>query len=305
MASFALQTSNVAVGNDSTSVHCFRTLADGIMRIGLDDDSFANHVYFDGIVSVTDQLIADSVTSNTFTTNVFTSNVFASNVFTANAFTANAITTVTISANAVTSNVITANVISGTGLTVQTADVTDLLTVNNFTVTNAFTTTTNAVSNVFTANVATISGNLTANNATISNVLTANVVTLSGALNIAGVTETITEFQGATGVVVHDFTTGALWRHSIIYNNFTINLTNVPTTVSKVTSVNLILVQGGTAYYANACQIAGVSQTINWLGAALPTATASGTDIQNLTLVRSAAGAWSVMSSLSGFKTAA
>ena len=59
-------------------------------------------------------------------------------------------------------------------------------------------------------------------------------VSISGQTNLEEVVETLNTKTAATGTVVHDFSTGAIWYHSSISANFTVNLTNVPTTNGKV-----------------------------------------------------------------------
>ena len=72
--------------------------------------------------------------------------------------------------------------------------------------------------------------------------------------------------SGATGVVTHDCTTNRVFVHSTVSANFTANLTNLNLTSGNSTVVTLLINQGATAYIANALQIGGVSQTINWQG---------------------------------------
>ena len=53
--------------------------------------------------------------------------------------------------------------------------------------------------------------------------------------------------------------------------NFTVNLTNVPTTTEKAYSIALILNQGATGYLPNAFSIdSGAPITINWSNGAVP-----------------------------------
>jgi hypothetical protein len=72
--------------------------------------------------------------------------------------------------------------------------------------------------------------------------------------------------SGATGVVTHDCTTNRVFIHSTVSANFTANLTNLNLSSGSSTVVTLLINQGATAYIANALQIGGVSQTINWQG---------------------------------------
>ena len=106
----------------------------------------------------------------------------------------------------------------------------------------------------------------------------------------------------ATGTVVHDFATGAIWSHESIAANFTANFTNVPTTSLRTIVVTLLLVQGATPYIPNAVQINGVGETINWQGGTAPTGTANKKEIVSFTFIRSdGAGTWTVLGSLTSY----
>jgi hypothetical protein len=115
-------------------------------------------------------------------------------------------------------------------------------------------------------------------------------------------TEVYNAKTSATGTVVHDFSTGAIWSHASMASNFTANFTNVPTTVNRTIVLTLILLQGATPYIPNAVQIAGVVQTLNWLGGSEPTGGANKKEIVSFTMIRSAAGpAWTVLGSLTSY----
>ena len=125
-------------------------------------------------------------------------------------------------------------------------------------------------------------------------------LTVSGPTNLEEVIETLNTKTSATGTVVHDFTTGAIWYHSSISANFTVNLTNVPTTNDKVVTITLILSQGVTGYYPNALQIDGVSQTIKWTNNSLPTPSVSRIDVASFSLIRTGS-AWVVLGQFSNY----
>ena len=123
---------------------------------------------------------------------------------------------------------------------------------------------------------------------------------LNGLTTFYQTTEVINTKTGATGTVVHDFSTGSLFLHTSLTANFTANFTNVPTTDNRSITVALILDQGATARIPNAVQIDGAAQTIQWSGGTPPSGTNNYTDIVNFTLLRSA-GAWTVLGSLSTY----
>lgn len=112
--------------------------------------------------------------------------------------------------------------------------------------------------------------------------------------------ETIGIKTGATGTVEHSITTANVWAHSSIAANFTVNVTNLPTTNNKVTNLVLILTQGGTPYLPTALQIGGAAQTIKWQDAGAPSGTASQVDIVSFSLIRTF-DAWTVIGSLSTY----
>lgn len=80
--------------------------------------------------------------------------------------------------------------------------------------------------------------------------------------------------------------------------NFTLNLTNAPTTNGRAITATVLVTQGATGRIPNALQIAGVGQTIRWQGGAAPTATNTTNDIDifSFTLVRRS-NAWTVFGS--------
>lgn len=148
--------------------------------------------------------------------------------------------------------------------------------------------------------------NLTGNLTTAAQPNITSVGTLSGLTNTGWstfypTTDVIaTPKTGATGTVTHDLSTGTVFYHSSIAANFTANFTNVPTTDNRTIVVTLILAQGATPYYVNACQIDGASQTIKWPSATEPTATANRTEFQSFTLIR-VGSSWVVTGQLASY----
>lgn len=115
------------------------------------------------------------------------------------------------------------------------------------------------------------------------------------------VSEVSAQKTSATGTVVHDYTESNIWYHSSISANFTVNLTNVPTTNGYSTTVSLILAQGGTARYASGFQIDGVAQTVRFpgfIGSFTPTA--NRVEVQTFVLTR-ISSAWIVRTYFSVF----
>jgi len=125
---------------------------------------------------------------------------------------------------------------------------------------------------------------------------------LAGNLEVDGlstfqqITEQIQTLTGATGVVTHNFSLGSLFYHTSIAANFTVNLTNVPTTNNRSIVVSLVLDQGATARVPSALQIDGVAQTINWAGGSVPAGTANKKDLISFVILRVSNG-WIVFGS--------
>lgn len=130
--------------------------------------------------------------------------------------------------------------------------------------------------------------------------VTGSVSNFGGMTKFEEITELLNTKTGATGTVTHDLSTGAVFYHSSISANFTINITNVPTTNNRTIVVTLILNQGATGYYPNALQIDGSAQTIRWIGNETPTPSTSKIDVVTFSLIR-VSSTWYVLGQLAAF----
>lgn len=119
-------------------------------------------------------------------------------------------------------------------------------------------------------------------------------------IGLKGTTEVLDTKTSATGTVVHDFATSAIWYHSSITSDFTANFTNVPITNDRAITVALVLVQGSTPYISSAVQINGTASTIFWQGGSVPNGVSNGTDIISFTLIR-VSNTWRVIGSLTSY----
>jgi cytoskeletal protein CcmA (bactofilin family) len=158
----------------------------------------------------------------------------------------------------------------------------------------------------------TVTGNTTAStnltvtgNATVSTDLavTGNTtltggLTVSGPLTAAEMSEIATSGTITTNVLTLDWTATNITYVSSPAANFTLNVTNAPTTNDRALAVTVIVTQGATPYIPNALQIAGSAQTIKWSGGAAPAGTASKIDIFSFVLLRTGS-AWTVFGSSS------
>ena len=125
--------------------------------------------------------------------------------------------------------------------------------------------------------------------------------TISGLLTVSEVTETLTMKPGLTsGTNTFDFSGGSVFYMTGMTANSTFNITNVPTTTSRATTVTFVIQQGSTPYSGSAYQINGSTQTIKWVDGTVPTGSANKTDIIGLTIFR-VGTTWNVVGSLSTF----
>jgi hypothetical protein len=115
-----------------------------------------------------------------------------------------------------------------------------------------------------------------------------------------GVHEKFQTKADATGTVTHDCSSGHIFYHTSPDANWTVNLTNLDLASTYVTSVTLIVSQGGTGYYPSALEIGGVSQTINWQGNANPTPSSNRIDIISFSIINNA-GTYTILGQMTGF----
>ena len=127
-------------------------------------------------------------------------------------------------------------------------------------------------------------------------------VSISGLTTLAYTSEKLNTktSSGSAGTVIHDLSTGSVFYHSSISNNFTANFTNVPITNDRALGATLILAQGGTAYMSNVVQIDGTAQTIKWVNNTTPTGTANKVDIVGFSFIRTGS-AWTVLGQYSTY----
>lgn len=114
------------------------------------------------------------------------------------------------------------------------------------------------------------------------------------------INEKFAAISGAIGVVVHNCSNGRIFNHNNIAANFTCNFSNLNINSGHASAVSLILNQGATAFIANAVQISGVGQTINWLNTSTPTGNANKKDIISFTILNNS-GTHTVFGQLSSF----
>ena len=120
----------------------------------------------------------------------------------------------------------------------------------------------------------------------------ANFVNASatGILDVAEVREVVVNNSFSTNVLTANYNDGAIhYIATAPTANFTISLTNVPTTTPKSITMAFLVTQGATGYIPTTFNLNGSSQTIKWVGGSAPTPTSSAgkIDIFNFTIILS------------------
>jgi hypothetical protein len=188
---------------------------------------------------------------------------------------------------------------SGTLAVASTADVT-----GNFAVaTNKFTVDA-TTGNSLVAGTLGVTGLVTAN----GGISSSGTLTFTGGASFSGTTD-VQELREQVVPITLTSNSGTLdWTAGNIFYiatapsaAMTFNVTNVPTDVNKIMTINVLVTQGATGYIPTTFQIGGASQTIRWQGGSAPTPTSSAgkIDIFNFTMQRTAANVWIVYSGAS------
>jgi len=122
----------------------------------------------------------------------------------------------------------------------------------------------------------------------------------AGLLVITNSTDVTPAKTGATGVVDHDFDTGAVFYHTSPAANFTPNFTNIPTTNDRTINCVLIIEQGATAYGPSSVSIGGLNFTPLSVGGTGLNYTANQTDIVSFSFIRTG-NSWKVLASVNTY----
>lgn len=119
----------------------------------------------------------------------------------------------------------------------------------------------------------------------------------TGNVQLQEVSETVVDVTLASNVATLTWTDGNVYYIATAPSAaMTFNVANIPTTVSRINTINVFVTQGATGYIPSTFQIAGVGQTIRWGGGNAPTPTSSAgkIDIFSFTMQRTTGGAWLV-----------
>jgi hypothetical protein len=141
--------------------------------------------------------------------------------------------------------------------------------------------------------------NVTFNDLTVNGNVVANAaVTINGVLTVQEIAETTEDGTISANVLTVDYTSTNIVYVSSPSANFTVNLTNAPTTNNRMMTISVVVDQGATGYIPSVFQIAGSAQTIKWSGGSAPGATNSKIDIFSFSLLRRS-NAWTVFGAVS------
>lgn len=123
----------------------------------------------------------------------------------------------------------------------------------------------------------------------------------NGTIDAQEITEKVVPITLSTNTGTLDWTAGNIYYIATAPSAaMTFNVTNVPTTENRVTTINVFVTQGATGYIPSTFQIDGSPQTIRWSGGNAPTPTSSAgkIDVFSFTMQR-ASGAWIVYAAAS------
>jgi hypothetical protein len=143
-------------------------------------------------------------------------------------------------------------------------------------------------------------------NSSLTSVGTLTSLGVSGISAIGGINETVAnKSAAASGNQTYDFQQSAIWYHPSVSGNVIADVTNVPTTGGKASTVVLLVNQGATPYTIDTSfGINGVAYTVKWSGGAAPSPSASKVDAYAFTMINTgtnAAPAWMVIGSKTDF----
>jgi|14BtaG_2_1085337.scaffolds.fasta_scaffold24103_2 hypothetical protein len=139
----------------------------------------------------------------------------------------------------------------------------------------------------------------------VTGAVTATGATVNGKLDIEEVFEKVQVSTTTSGTITFPVDEYGVRLQSVNQTaNRTINFSNVNANLGIGQSVTcaIAMAQGSTAYYLNAYQIDGSAVTPKWQGGSAPTSgNASGIDVYNFTIIKTASATFTVLASVSQF----
>jgi hypothetical protein len=148
-----------------------------------------------------------------------------------------------------------------------------------------------------------INGDFQTGALTASTISASGLVTFTGGSSFTGTTdvqemrEQVVDVTLASNVGTLNWTSGNIYYIATAPTGaMTFNVTNVPTTASRVMTINVFVTQGSTGYIPTTFQIDGSTQTLKWAGGSAPSGTngAGKIDIFTFTMMRTSGGSWIV-----------
>jgi len=119
----------------------------------------------------------------------------------------------------------------------------------------------------------------------VTGAITNMTFTAGGLTTLQNTTEVLVTSASPGGTVSLNFNSADIVYVTGMSTNFTLALTNVPTTLARVITITAILVQGGTAYIPSAITINGTSYSITWPAGITPSGTANRVNIATFFIV--------------------
>ena len=125
--------------------------------------------------------------------------------------------------------------------------------------------------------------------------------TAGGLTTLQQTTEVLVTSASPGGTVSLNYNSADIVYVTGMSTNFTLAISNMPTTTARVITVTLILVQGGTAYIPSAITINGSGASITWPAGITPTGTANKVNIATFFIVNATAAPNYVLGQISEY----
>ena len=133
------------------------------------------------------------------------------------------------------------------------------------------------------------------------NISSGNLTVAGNIIQQSAYYESFGNISNTGGNLTCNFNTGTVFYVNSLTANVTANFTNVNAVTGTVTGATVIVNQGATAYQISNVQINGAMQTVRWVGATVPTGTASNTDVMSFSLINLGVGGWRVLGQISNY----
>jgi hypothetical protein len=135
-----------------------------------------------------------------------------------------------------------------------------------------------------------------------TNIFTVPTVNTSSLTNIVGAVEHVVFVTGVGSSLTYDANSSSVVQATTNTTaNFAINFTNLTLNTGDARSFAYINKNGlGTTYHCTSIQIAGVTQTVNWLGGVAPI-TGGLNDIYNITIIKTGSSTYSIFASIGSY----